>query len=84
MGDTLSGKVVEGNIELLGKLVERWTTEGYMYGRLMEAESVAAQVVNVLSSPETVRRLAITPQYDEADRVMETTLAHRETAKSQE
>lgn len=84
MGDTLSGKVVEGNIELLGKLVERWTTEGYMYGRLMEAESVAAQVVNVLSSPETVRRLAITPHYDEADRVMETTLAHRKAAEDPE
>lgn len=82
MGDTLSGKVAEGNIELLTQLVERWTAGGYMYGRLMEAESVAAQVVNVLSSPETVRRLAITPQYDSADRVMETTLAKRDEAES--
>ena len=44
----------------------------------MDAESVAAQIVSVLRSPETVRRLAITPNYSEEDRVMETTLAHRE------
>ena len=82
MGDTLSGKVSEGDIELLGQLVERWSEVGYMYGRMMEAESVDAQVVNVLSSPETVRRLAITPRYAEADEVMATTLAHRQEAES--
>ena len=82
MGDTLSGKVSEGDIELLGKLVERWNRDGYMYGRMMDAESVAAQGVSVLASPETVRRLAITPRYAEADEVMATTLAAREENES--
>ena len=71
MGDTLSGKVGESNNSRLPDYVQGWIEKGYMYGRLMEAESVAAQVVNVLSSPETVRRLAITPQYADADTVME-------------
>ena len=38
-----------------------------MYGRIMAAESVAAQVVNALASPETVRRIAITPHYPRAE-----------------
>lgn len=78
MGDTISGKVVESDIEVLQDLVQRWTSKGYMYGRMMDAESVAAQIVSVLRSPETVRRLAITPNYSEEDRVMEITLAERE------
>lgn len=78
MGDTISGKVEESELEILQPLVERWTAEGYMYGRMMEAESVADQVVSVLRSRDTVRRLAITPHYSEEDRVMETTIAHRE------
>jgi len=78
MGDTISGMVGESDLEVLKTLVERWSAKGYMYGRMMEAESVAEQVVGVLRSPETIRRLAITPHYSEQDRVMEITLAHRE------
>jgi len=78
MGDTISGKVGESELEVLLPLVERWTAEGYMYGRMMDAESVAEQVVSVLRSRDTVRRLAITPRYSEEDQVLETTLAHRE------
>ena len=78
MGDTISGKVAESEIGILRSLVERWTAEGYMYGRMMDAESVAEQVLSVLCSPDTVRRLAITPHYSEQDQVMETTLSHRE------
>ena len=78
MGDTISGKVAESELEVLLPLVERWTAGGYMYGRMMDAESVAEQVVGVLRSSDTVRRLAITPRYSEEDRVVETALAHRE------
>lgn len=78
MGDTLSGKVGESNNSRLMDYVQGWIDKGYMYGRLMEAESVAAQVVNVLSSPETVRRLAITPHYVDADTVMESVFVHED------
>jgi hypothetical protein len=43
--------------------VKKWQDQGYMYGRMMEASAVAEQVVNALSSSETIRRIAITPSY---------------------
>jgi NAD(P)-dependent dehydrogenase (short-subunit alcohol dehydrogenase family) len=61
IGDTLSGKIEDAPPLLVADLVPRWTAAGLMPGRLMEPESVAEQVVNVLASRETVRRLAITP-----------------------
>jgi hypothetical protein len=39
-----------------------------MYGRAMETESVAEQILSVLKSRETVRRVAITPRYSEDPR----------------
>jgi len=33
---------------------------------LMDASAVAEQVVNALCSPETIRRIAITPNYSDA------------------
>jgi len=66
IGDTLSEFGHGQDLKVLGPLVQRWAAEGYMYGRLMEAESVAEQVVNVLASRESVRRLALTPSYPPA------------------
>jgi NAD(P)-dependent dehydrogenase (short-subunit alcohol dehydrogenase family) len=48
-------------------IVQRWTELDYMYGRMMEPESVAEQVVNALASKETIRRIAITPRYPNDD-----------------
>ncbi|MCA9512403.1 MAG: SDR family oxidoreductase [Myxococcota bacterium] len=63
IGDTLSEFGRGLDPATIGPLVQRWVAEGYMYGRVMEPEAVAEQVVNVLASRETVRRLAITPTY---------------------
>ncbi|MEZ4292291.1 MAG: hypothetical protein R3E53_17800 [Myxococcota bacterium] len=38
------------------EFVPRWMSAGLLPGRLMDAESVAEQVVNVLASREHVRR----------------------------
>ena len=63
MGDTITEFARDVDEASLLPLVTKWAQEGYMYGRTMDVSSVAAQVVNVLASPETVRRLAITPHY---------------------
>lgn len=63
IGDSISEFALESDLSRMGPIVQRWSEEGYMYGRIMEAESVAAQVVNALASNETVRRIAITPHY---------------------
>ena len=61
IGDTLSGKAEVVSEEVLRDFVPRWVAAGLMPGRLMPAENVAAQVVNVLATPETVSRLAVVP-----------------------
>ena len=72
IGDTTTEFGFDHDPDVLGSIVQRWVQDGYMYGRTMEAASVAEQVVNVLASPETVRRLAITPRYgDESDAVVQ-------------
>ena len=48
-------------VELLAPIVQRWFELDYMYGRMMDPSAVAEQVVNALCSPETIRRIAITP-----------------------
>jgi len=63
MGDTLTEYAADGDPAVMGPIVKRWFDEGYLYGRTMDAASVAEQVVNVLASTETVRHLAITPRY---------------------
>jgi NAD(P)-dependent dehydrogenase (short-subunit alcohol dehydrogenase family) len=65
MGDTLTEKAEVTPPEIVADLVPRWVAAGLMPGRLMEPASVAEQVVNVLASRETVRRLAITPSAPE-------------------
>ncbi|MEE3330809.1 MAG: SDR family oxidoreductase [Myxococcota bacterium] len=67
IGDSLSEFAVGQDISEVGRIVQNWSEQGYMYGRIMAAESVAAQVVNALASPETVRRIAITPHYPRAE-----------------
>ena len=61
IGDTQSGKADVVSEDVLRDFVPRWVAAGLMPGRLMPAENVAAQVVNVLATPETVRRLAVVP-----------------------
>jgi len=65
IGDTLSEFGFAHDPVDIERVVKRWVREGYMYGRIMRAEDVAAQVVNALASHETVRRIAITPSYAE-------------------
>jgi len=65
MGDTFTEFGQDADLGRVGAIVQRWVRDGYMYGRAMRPESVAELVVSVLASPETVRRLAITPHYAE-------------------
>lgn len=66
IGDTVTEFGRSEDTARLLPVVKRWAREGYMYGRMMDAASVAAQVVNALASPETVRRIAITPHYPDS------------------
>ena len=50
-------------LDRMQELVQDWVQDGYMYGRTMDPESVAEQIVSALKSRETVRRVAITPHY---------------------
>ena len=61
IGDTRTEKAEVASEEILTEFVPRWITAKLMSGRMMDPESVVEQVVNVLASRETVRRLAITP-----------------------
>lgn len=67
MGDTMTEFARDEDPEQLLDVVKGWVEQDYMYGRTMEAPSVAAQIVNALASPETVRRIAITPHYPYED-----------------
>ncbi len=62
-GDTLTEFGVGLDLEKIAPIVRQWQDHGYLYGRMMEASSVAAQVVHALASSETIRRIAITPSY---------------------
>lgn len=62
-GDTLTEFGFGESMEKLIPIVQRWSELDYMYGRMMDAASVAEQVVNALCSRETIRRIAITPHY---------------------
>jgi len=44
-------------------IVREWQKGDYMYGRMMEIPAITEQVVNALASSETIRRIAITPNY---------------------
>jgi NAD(P)-dependent dehydrogenase (short-subunit alcohol dehydrogenase family) len=63
IGDALSEFGFAHDPVVITRVVKRWTEEGYMFGRLMQGPDVAAQVVNALSSSETIRRIAVTPRY---------------------
>ena len=67
MADTVTEFGLDHDVTKLLPIVAEWDRLDYGYGRAMAAESVAAQVVNALASPETVRRIAITPRYGEAE-----------------
>jgi NAD(P)-dependent dehydrogenase (short-subunit alcohol dehydrogenase family) len=66
IGDTVTEFGQTEDTATLLPIVKRWAREGYLYGRMMDAASVAAQVVNALASSETVRRIAITPHYPDS------------------
>ncbi|MAG32345.1 MAG: short-chain dehydrogenase [Deltaproteobacteria bacterium] len=68
MGDTITEFGLNEGLDALIPLVTQWAEKDYLFGRTMEASSVATQVVNALASPETVRRIAITPNYAQDDR----------------
>ena len=68
MGDTVTEFGQDSDFARIGEMVQRWVDEGYMYGRAMQPESVAEQIVSVLRSRETVRRVAITPRYSDDPR----------------
>lgn len=74
MGDTMTEFGFGHDPEVLIPITERWISEGYMYGRTMDVSSVAAQIVSALASPETVRRIAITPNYGEEDVIQDSIL----------
>ena len=61
IGGTLTEKSEVTPPEVVAKWVPRWEAVGLGPGRLMDPDSVAEQVVNILASRETVRQLAITP-----------------------
>ena len=63
IGDSLSEFGDGFDPEDIARVVNRWIAEGYMYGRIMAPEAVAAEVVNALASEETIRRIAVTPRY---------------------
>ena len=68
MGDTLTEFAQDADLAQMaqmGEIVRGWVEDGYMYGRTMDPESIAEQIVSVLKSRETVRRVAITPHYSE-------------------
>ncbi len=64
-GDTLSEFGLAHDLDKLIPITQRWSELEYLYGRLMDAEAVAEQVVNALASRETIRRIAITPSFPE-------------------
>ena len=76
MGDTATEFGYDDDPAVLLPITEQWIAQGYLYGRIMEVSAVANQIVSALASPETVRRIAITPVYGDDD-VVEETLGKR-------
>ena len=70
-GDTLTEFGFGQDVAKLAPIVQRWFELDYMYGRMMEPAAVAEQVVNALCAKETIRRIAITPNYLAAETVAE-------------
>lgn len=66
-GDTLTEFGFGESMEKLIPIVQRWSELDYMYGRMMDASTVAEQVVHALASKETIRRIAITPSYPDLE-----------------
>ena len=79
VGDTLTEKASVAPPEIVAELVPRWVAAGLMPGRLMQPESVAEQVVNVLASQENVRRLALTPIPPHDPKAFDIPGLHKET-----
>jgi NAD(P)-dependent dehydrogenase (short-subunit alcohol dehydrogenase family) len=79
MGDTFTEFGLGHDPEELIPITQRWIAEGYMYGRTMDVASIAAQIVSALASPETVRRIAITPRYGDDD-VIKDSIIDRDTS----
>lgn len=65
MGDSLSEFGAGEDPQTMAEIVAEWAGQGYMYGRVMEPEATAEQVVSVLASAETVRAVFLTPSYAE-------------------
>jgi NAD(P)-dependent dehydrogenase (short-subunit alcohol dehydrogenase family) len=65
-GDTLSEFGLDHDLDKLLPITQRWSELEYLYGRMMEASAVGEQVVNALAARETIRRIAITPNYPDS------------------
>ena len=51
-----------------------------MYGRTMDVSAIAEQIVGAIASPETIRRIAITPRYGDDDVIRDSILDRESTA----
>jgi NAD(P)-dependent dehydrogenase (short-subunit alcohol dehydrogenase family) len=61
VGDTATEKIIETSPAIAQEFVPKWSAAGLLAGRMMNADSVADQIVHVLASLENVPRLAVTP-----------------------
>ena len=52
--------------EATGKIVQEWAEKGFLYGRTMGPEDVAAHLVALLALREAVPFSSIIPRYPEA------------------
>ncbi len=80
MGDTLTEFGFGHDPDQLIPVTQRWIAEGYMYGRTMDVSAIAEQIVGAIASPETIRRIAITPRYGDDDVIRDSILDRDTTA----
>jgi NAD(P)-dependent dehydrogenase (short-subunit alcohol dehydrogenase family) len=67
VGDTAGTDMSsEWNSDELGAYVTEWAEKGFLYGRVMEPESVAAHVIALLEREETIAETRIVPRYPES------------------
>jgi len=62
LGDTLSEFGAGWDAEQRTRLVAEWAARGVLYGRAMEPERIAEQVVHVLAGSERVDQIVILPR----------------------
>lgn len=64
VGDTGSTEMAaEWDMTAGAEVIQEWTERGYLFGRIMEAETVARHVATLIDCPETVGSTRITPRH---------------------